>query len=222
VTDAAFSEAFEARLFPTLQVDGYCRLAPLHFGRVAGDVFQLLVLHREQGTPAFHVEYASLLLVEPHAFASFDLGGRFPEDSVYSALPEGLPHAFETVLVDYLTVLRPRLQARLNLTGLMDVALHSLGASGSPHLWFTLAVGHARLGQEAKARGFAQEALSRYRALCEPSTDGSPNVNTTWATKGEQRAELLVDALYTGRIVPLLEGWRSGTIAALGLTAFEP
>jgi hypothetical protein len=121
----------------------------------------------------------------------------------------------------YLSELRPRLQARASLPGLMDAVLGHLGASGSAHLWFTLAVGHARLGEETKARRFAQEALSRYRATCQPNSDGSPNVNAAWAKKGEQRAESLMDALYKSRTTTLLDGWRSGTIAALGLASLE-
>ena len=222
VTDVALTTAFETRLEPALQVDGYRRLAPLHYGRIRYDVYQLLVVHFVSEASEFHVEHATMLLVEPHTFANFDLGGRFPESSAYSfGTQRDLSHDLETLLMEYLTVLRPRLQARAALTGLMDVTLHQLGGSGSPHLWFTLAVGHARLGDEKKARSFAGEALSRYRAHCVPSPDGSPNVNAPWAHKGEQRAELLVDALYSGRIAPLLDGWRSGTIAALGIAAID-
>lgn len=217
MTDAVFTTAFEARVLPSLLVDGYRRLAPLHYARVVGDVCQLLLVAMTPHPPAFHVEYTSLLLVEPHAFASFDLGGRCPEVDAYPASPPDLDRGLDALLMNYLSQLRPRLQASAELPGLMDATLRQLGESGSPHLWFTLAVGHARLGDETKARRFAQEALIRYRAAGEPNPDGSPNPNTPWANKGRQRAESLVDALYAGRTTALLEGWRSGTLVALGL-----
>lgn len=221
MTDSTLTAAFEARVQPALQVDGYRRLAPLHFGRIVGDVFQLLVAQVAVPSPEIYVEHTSMLLLEPHAFANFDLGGRVPEVGGHTVADEPVSHTVERLLAEYLTALRPRLQVRATLRGLMDLAMHRLGESGSPHLWFTLAVGHARLGEEGKARGFAQESLSRYRDACTPRSDALVSVNAPWANKGEQRAALLVDALYTGRIAPLLDGWRSGTVAALGIEALD-
>lgn len=218
VTDAAFVAAFEARLLPVLQVDGYRRLSQLHYGRIDEDVFQLLVVQAPPSGKHFYLEHAALLLVEPHAFVNFDVGARFPETGGYCLFDDVTSSGdSERLLVDYLTVLRPRLQMRANLVHFLDLVLRQLGESGSPHLWFTLAVGHARLGQEKAARRYAQEALTRYRTLGEPPLGGVANVNANWARKGEQRAELLVDALYSGRVAALLDGWRSGTVAALGL-----
>lgn len=217
--DAPLLTAFESRILPALQVDGYRRFAPQHYGRLVGDVLQFLVVEYDAAQVSFQLEYASMLMVEPHSFLSFDLGGRLP-DAAKSGRPSAareLSHAVDDLLVDYLGVLRPRSQAHARLPGLMDLALSRLGETGSPHVWFTLAVGHAHLAKENPARRYAQEALGRYRALCEPNPDGTPNINSPWAKRGEQRSELLIDALYTGRVAPLLDGWRSGTVTALGL-----
>lgn len=225
MNDADFQSALEQRAMPVLHLDGFRRVSPLHYGRILGDVFQLLLLHLDVHRGTFQAEYTSVLLVEPHTFASFDLGGPFPDGQlgkVYkaSSLAE-LSHDLEVFLVDYLTVARPHLQVRGQLTGLLDAALRALGGSGSPHLWFTLAVGHSRLRDEKAARRYAQEALARYRTYCQPAADGSPNANLPWAKRGEQRAELLIEALYAGRTPHLLDGWRTGTLSALGLTALE-
>lgn len=222
--DAPLLAALETRLLPALQVDGYRRFAPQHYGRLLGDVLQFLVVEFDAAARSFQLEYATMLLVEPHTFLSFDLGGRFPplasvEPSSADAA-RTVSHAVDALLVDYLAMLRPRLQTQVTLPGLMDLALSRLGETGSPHVWFTLAVGHAYLAKENPARRYAQEALGRYRAFCEPNPDGSPNVNSPWAKRGEQRSELLIDALYTGRVAALLDGWRSGTVAALGLGDF--
>lgn len=222
--DVALLAAFESRILPALQVDGYRRFAPQHYGRLRGDVLQFLVASFDAGSAQLQLEYASMLLVEPHGFLNFDLGGRLlgaasPNPASASATRE-MSHTVDALLVDYLAALRPRLERHAQLPGLMDLALGRLGETGSPHVWFTLAVGHALLAQEEPARRYAQEALGRYRALCEPCPDGSPNVNAPWAKRGEQRSGLLIDALYTGRVAPLLDGWRSGTLAALGLGDF--
>lgn len=221
LTDAEFAATFQARVYPALQVDGYRCVAPLHFGRLVGDVLQLLVVHFTPERLELFVEHTSMLVVEPHGFANFDLGGRTPARGAFVASKSAVSQAVDAWLMEYFTTLRPRLEAAAALAGLMDVALHALGQSGSPHLWFTLAVGHARLGREKQARGFAQEALARYRAHCERSADGSPSLSAAWAQKGEQRVELLLDALYSGRVGPLLDGWRTGTLAALGLATLE-
>ena len=68
---------FEARLLSALSTDGFQRFAPRHYGRIRDDILQFLVSQPESGPrQALTLEFASLLLVEPHSFLNLDLGGR--------------------------------------------------------------------------------------------------------------------------------------------------
>jgi hypothetical protein len=216
VTYPAFSQLCDARFGAALATDGYRPFAALHYGRIVGDVFQFFLAHCSQGPQAaLSIEMGSLLLCEPHNFLSLDLGGSFPDETLaktYVAPDEGQWHqAVDLAVVDYLTIARARMDRRSRLSGLMDHGFALLGRSGSPHLWFTLAVGHVRLDDETRARALAQEALVRYRK----STELEPNAS--WAIKGAQRAELLVKELYAVRAGRLLDGWKAGTLSSLGL-----
>jgi hypothetical protein len=212
----SFTQVFDARFAAALTPDGYRSFAPLHYGRVQDDVLQFFVAHCSDGPRAqLSLEAGSLLLCEPHGFLSFDIGGTFPDEQrsqTYTTSNDAQwQHTVELAVLDYLTIGRPRMAKRAKLTDLMDHVFTLLGHSGSPHLWFTLAAGHARLGEESKARDLAQEALIRYRKCAEHDPRAS------WPQKGEQRCERLVHALYAVQAERLLEGWKAGTVAALGV-----
>lgn len=219
LTERSFSQLFDARFKAVLAPDGYHSLGLLHYARVVGDVLQFFIAHTSQHPESeqaeLSLEAGCLLLCEPHTFLSLDIGGSFPDEQTprtyVSPTSAQWPQVAELAVFDYLTIGRPRMDKRSGVPGLMDHVFTRLGRSGSPHLWFTLAVGHARLGDEVRARGFAQEALVRYRKAAEETPSAS------WAHKGEQRSELLVHELYAVRSERLLEGWRSGTLSALGL-----
>lgn len=224
LTPPSFAKVFDARLAAVLATDGYQAFAPLHYGRIQGDVLQFVIAHYEQHERSQQVvlalEMGSLLLCEPHAFLSLDIGGNFPDEKATKTYvaekPEHWVQTAELVVLDYLAVARARIDKRFPLPALMDHVFTLLGHSGSPHLWFTLAVGHARLGNEPRARRFAQEALVRYRHCAEAEPQA------TWTSRGEQRCELLVHELYAGRAQGLLDGWKAGTLRTLGIEALLP
>lgn len=221
MTETSFAQTFDARFRAALAPDRYLPFAPLHYGRIIGDVLQFIIAHCNSEPQAeLTLETGTLLLCEPHSFLSFDIGGGFPNEqqaSTYRAADRAQwQQVSELAVLDYLAVVRPRLEKRSSLSALMDHVFTLLGHSGSPHLWFTLAVGHARLADETRARALAQEALVRYRKCAEHEGPAM------WPKKGEQRCELLVHELYADRTQRLLDGWKAGTLAALGLENLLP
>lgn len=105
----SFAQVFDARFAAVLATDGYRAFAPLHYGRVQGDVLQFFIAHCEHAEPSeLALEMGTLLLCEPHAFLSLDMGGNFPnEDATRTYIaesPQKWLHATELVVLDYLAL----------------------------------------------------------------------------------------------------------------------
>lgn len=218
---------FEARLLSALSTDGFQRFAPRHYGRIRDDILQFLVSQPESGPRrVLTLEFASLLLVEPHSFLNLDLGGRFPDGDagkvyVVGADEANVPGAdnghareigvaVEAVVIDYLSSCRPVLERASHLKGFIAATAAQLQDETTPHPLFSLAAAYARAGALDDAEEFAIRARDAYVA----SQTGE---NHPWAARGEQRCSLLLNSLYAGTTPALQDGWRAGTIAALGV-----
>lgn len=210
---------FERKLLDALDNDGFRRFAPRHFGRIRDDVLQFLVLQEASSQPpGFGIEYGNLLLAEPHTFLSFDLAGRLPDgapDALYllNSHPQ-VDTVLEQALIDYVTSCRPMLQRVSTLRGFLAATLDTLSDTPHPHSLFTIAASYARAGRIDDAERYAVRAREHYTRHQGASTN-------QWAQRGELRCTRLLESLYAGTVVSLQDGWRAGSVRALGVDILD-